>query len=288
MRTTLLGLLLPCTVAIAVPTLASLSARGLALRQSWGHGSGGLAHLGSLNFDSAFYAGGTQPRDWANWLVPGRLMVGQYPSVQPAVPGPSLGEADEHMRRCLLAGVDGFVCLQEEVPPQDATHRWTEGGIPLPGESASRFPGKFRRYAADADRIASELGADDGAPRRPLRFLHCPIEDLNVPADQSGLLLLFDACLSHYEAGGGALYVHCWGGRGRAGLVGSSLLSLLWPGADGETLLALVQRGYAGRAGAESMRRELQRSPQTEAQRTFVQAFSRDVRFSRLSELGIY
>ena len=43
---------------------------------------------------------------------------------------------------------------------------------------------------------------------------------------------------------GSALYLHCWGGRGRAGLVGACLLSLLRPELDGAAVLDTVQRAY--------------------------------------------
>lgn len=36
----------------------------------------------------------------------------------------------------------------------------------------------------------------------------------------SSLLMLLDQMLGHYETGGAAIYLHCWGGRGRAGKLG--------------------------------------------------------------------
>lgn len=42
---------------------------------------------------------------------------------------------------------------------------------------------------------------------------------------------------------GEVLYVHCWGGRGRAGTVGACLLASLY-GIDAEQALARVQRAY--------------------------------------------
>ena len=42
---------------------------------------------------------------------------------------------------------------------------------------------------------------------------------------------------------GEVLYVHCWGGRGRAGTVGACLLASLY-GVDAEQALARVQRAY--------------------------------------------
>ncbi len=42
---------------------------------------------------------------------------------------------------------------------------------------------------------------------------------------------------------GEVLYVHCWGGRGRAGTVAACLLASLY-GVDAEQALARVQRAY--------------------------------------------
>ena len=72
-----------------------------------------------------------------------------------------------------------------------------------------------------------------------------------------------------------------WGGRGRAGLVGSCMLSLLRPDLDGPEVLRLVQAAYDTRAGAGTMPGVLKRSPQTEEQRRFVKGFVSAVRASR-------
>lgn len=265
----------------AMCPLATLSTRAVALRTTWGLGS--TLPASPLAFASEFAAGteADTPRGWANWLLPGRLMAGQYPSVQPEVPGPTVDEANQHLARLIAAGIDGFVSLQAEVPPQDASESWPAGGVPLAGASARRFPGAFRRYGGEAARIAAEQSAAEP------RMYHCPIEDLSVPSDAERLLRLLDTCLAHWEGGGSALYVHCWGGRGRAGLVGSALLALMYPGLEGDSILAHVQRGYDSRAGADSMPAALRASPQTEAQRQFVRAYARDVRASRLSDLGV-
>ena len=77
--------------------------------------------------------------------------------------------------------------------------------------------------------------------------------------------------------------MHCWGGRGRAGLVGACLLSLIWPRAEADEILGLVQSAYDTRAGAALMPAPLQQSPQTEGQRRFVRDFVRAVRETETS-----
>ena len=72
--------------------------------------------------------------------------------------------------------------------------------------------------------------------------------------------------------------MHCWGGRGRAGLVGACLLALLHPGLDAAAVLDAVQRAYDSRSGAGAMPSALKRSPQTERQRALVRSFVSSVR----------
>lgn len=52
------------------------------------------------------------------------------------------------------------------------------------------------------------------------QLFYRPSQAAQVPR-MSELLALLDQLLLHYEHGGRAVYVHCWGGRGRAGLVGA-------------------------------------------------------------------
>ena len=92
------------------------------------------------------------------------------------------------------------------------------------------------------------------------------------------LLSALDRFLAHFEDGGSAIYVHCWGGRGRAGLVGACLYSLLRPELDACAVLDAVQNAYSSRLGAEHMQVGLRRSPQTDEQRAFVGSFVERVR----------
>ena len=48
------------------------------------------------------------------------------------------------------------------------------------------------------------------------------------------------------------IYLHCWGGIGRAALVGSCLASLLYPELTANEILDWVQRGYDTRVTAKS------------------------------------
>ena len=141
------------------------------------------------------------------------------------------------------------------------------GEVYLNPMSRREFPRPFTRYGP----LAQDFSED---PSVEVGFLHCPIEDLGTPSCNDTLLRLLSELLYHLESNANnALYLHCWGGRGRAGLIGACTASLLFPELTSQEILALVQGGYDTRAGAQAMHRALRRSPQTEQQREFVREF---------------
>ena len=58
----------------------------------------------------------------------------------------------------------------------------------------------------------------------PPRFLRLPIADFGTPADGDRLAALVQELAAAVAAGTAVPYVHCWGGRGRAGTLGACLL----------------------------------------------------------------
>mmetsp|Transcript_33215 Transcript_33215/g.49504 ORF Transcript_33215/g.49504 Transcript_33215/m.49504 type:complete len:286 (-) Transcript_33215:153-1010(-) len=221
----------------------------------------------SLAYPSAYSKpDGSGYRGFCNWLIPRHVMVGQYPGQNPEVNGPNVQEVQSHIQ-CIVqdAGVDLFCCLQSEVPAQDDFTTWKKAGGEtfLPFYLRGEFPNAFTHYAPYV--LSASQSRND-----PI-FLHSPIEDLNVPNSEP-LLLLLSQLLEALESGC-TLYLHCWGGRGRAGLVGACLVSLIWPEMNSSSVLDLVQTGYESRAGADAMAPALSRSPQTESQREFVRKF---------------
>lgn len=192
----------PCAGMARPVSLSSVAQRARALSTSLGG-----VEAKHFYFDSTYTSDGARQRGWSNWLIDDRLMIGQYPHCQPAVPGPSAPDAQAHLQRLLATGIDGFVCLQAEIPPQDDGTVWPSEGVRMSDPAdRSRFPQAFVRYAADVERLAIELGLP------PPRYLYTGITDLAVPGDGlsegSSLLVLLDSMLEHYEDGGGPLYVH--------------------------------------------------------------------------------
>lgn len=170
----------------------------------------------------------------ASWLVPGIILCGRYPGSCPSRP------CDVETQRNRLAIIrehaDTFVCLQEEVPPQDA--EWPPGGVGAQsGNAAAPQMAKFQRYYEAAGGTYDEVA---GA----VTFLHFGIADRSVAKSLEALdAVVFD--LRRRALNGDRLYLHCWGGRGRTGLVAACLLGALYPElVDAEEALQRVHSYY--------------------------------------------
>jgi alanine transaminase len=217
-------------------------------------------------------------RGFCNWIVPRKIMVGQYPGQNPEISGPSAEEVQTHLSTLWHdAGITTFVSLQSETPPQDDYDKWNrnDGEIYLEGFVVrQQFPRPFTHYAPVIDAVLSSSNCRNGGCSQ-CKFLHWPIDDLSVPSNAQSLNDLLLTILSDLDDDGDSsvVYIHCWGGRGRAGLVASCLLSLLFPNMEAQVILDLVQAGYDTRLGAEEMPLGLSKSPQTESQRNFVREF---------------
>lgn len=175
-------------------------------------------------------------------------MCGHYPGACPSRPADAAVVA-ERVGNIRATGVCTFVCLQDELPPQDSP--WPDGGIPKQSERAKWATGNFSNYR---DAALAAGGAT---------FLHFGLPDLSVAESLEALDgIVLD--LSRRVGDGDRLYIHCWGGRGRTGLVAACVLGVLYEALDADGALARVQRCY------ELREPSLKDSPETEEQRQQV------------------
>lgn len=258
-----------------------------------------------LFFSSSYDASGSKDneevttRGFSNWIYPERIMVGQYPGRVPETNTPTEEEVRTHLRNVLFetqrenTGTKHFcfVSLQSELPPQDDYDSWNKnnGEIYL-GDPSSRkeWPNPFSHYATEVKSLLKSEG--DASQQVSVQYMHHQIQDLSVPSKSKNLKLLLWKILDFLDSRDSTesmVYVHCWGGRGRAGLTACCLLTLLEFSAtsskgntitDVQTIFDIVQTGYGSRLGSENMPIALSRSPQTESQRAFVRKFYEEVR----------
>lgn len=210
----------------------------------------------------------THMRGFCNWVIPGWIMVGQYPGENPELSGPTADEVQSHLSNITQgAGVNFFCSLQSEIPPQDDYDAWNlvNGQVYLDDPNVrEQFPRPFTHYAPLVRSIADHDSC---------KFLHWPIDDLSVPSNSQSIQTLLLKLLTAIDDDDRRVYIHCWGGRGRAGLTACCLLSLIFPEVEATAILDLVQAGYDSRLGAGKMPYGLSKSPQTDSQRQFVREF---------------
>ena len=224
--------------------------------------------------------------EYANWIVPGSLMLGRYPHIEPSrCTVRKVGE--EQLERLISNGIRTFYCLQGELPPQQ--------DMPLKGVDG------FEAYKAPATLIAAALSdpptieemnglrtpyLDKFLPPKKkanktsrriieLEFLHSPITDLSVPS-MAQLEGLVEEICGRLERGD-VMYLHCWGGRGRAGTVGACVLGRMY-GLSADEALERVQRAFStrndrweeGTVNAGAIRPSPETAEQIELVRTFL------------------
>lgn len=160
--------------------------------------------------------GVNRPIEQCYWVVPGRLLAGEYPR------NVDEGSSREKIDALLRAGVTAFVDLTEE--------------------------GELLPYSGSIGAAASHR-----------RF---PVRDAVVPESPEATAAVLDAIDRGIE-GGGRVYVHCWGGVGRTGvIVGCWLARHGYPGEA-----ALVRLRELWRQCPKSRRRQ---SPDTREQERYV------------------
>ena len=171
------------------------------------------------------------PTDESNWVIPGRLMVGAYPA--------SLDQAlhERQISSILGLGIRTFVCLQREYDGAATEEQWRTG---------QRIRPYIRDAAAMLGRSAGGNGTANGnngngngnSKREEVKFLHCPIVDCDTTADEI-IVELATNLLRRLDVGE-MIYLHCWGGHGRAGTVASLLVGLLY-GMNGAESMEYIQ-----------------------------------------------
>ena len=143
------------------------------------------------------------PTDESNWVLPGRLMVGAFPGVSDD------RENDRLLNSILACGVTTFVCLQREYDPDAPESAWRSGAA-------------IRPYYPSAVALAARHHRG-----RRLDFLHFGIEDCSVVEDDA--VAAFSRSLAdRLRCTDEVIYLHCWGGHGRAGTITCLLLHWLY------------------------------------------------------------
>jgi len=156
------------------------------------------------------------PHDESNWVIPQKLIAGAFP-------GYTLdSENTESLIRVLNCGVNRFVCMQEEYDPLVKESEWRDTGTMYKKNLT------LRPYFADVQRII-RTKADHPTLKTDVvdvAFDHCPIKDCSTIADE----IVFGLAKKLVDAihNGDVIYLHCWGGHGRTGVMVCLILHLMY------------------------------------------------------------
>jgi hypothetical protein len=168
----------------------------------------------------------TKPIDDCYWVVPGRLLAGEYPG------SPLPWQSRIKLLRLLDTGITYYLDL-----------------------TSNRDP--LKPYVKQLRELASAKGIAVTYSRKSIPDRGCPTKELMLE-----ILDEIDAAISE----GHRVYVHCWGGVGRTGtVIGCHLVR---SGATGEDALVQLAQLFGGMSRIKRMMNP--RSPETEAQRSFV------------------
>lgn len=174
------------------------------------------------------------PRSY--WVVPRKLLAGCYPGDK------NRKQAEAKLQGLLACGVRVVVNLMEE---DEIGHN---------GESFVPYEETFRR-------IAKEIGAEVECTRIPIPDLTAPSQELMVT-----ILDSIDQAISQ----GKAVFVHCWGGKGRTGTVVGCYLARYGIALGDKTLQKIAELRKNDPTSHQA-------SPETDSQRRLVKYWRKGV-----------
>jgi len=200
----------------------------------------------------------------ANWVIPNKLMAGESPS-NPT----NVRETKDAMFALRLDGkITTFVCLQAEVPPQTSDEDCVDfGGVKLSCSQHGEVVPTGQANKTVKIILPSYADMARNVPNVPRpKFVYYGIKDDGVVESLEGLDVLIQDLVKRVEDGE-VLYIHCTAGRGRTGVVVSSILGQLYPNLSAEEVLERINTYYAVRSkGAGKWVNPSMRSPETESQ----------------------
>jgi len=124
-----------------------------------------------------------------------------------AFPGdPNTAQANYNLIECLNAGITEFVCLQSEYKGETNPAKWHVKNL--------------RPYHLDLENILKNRGNHSSllaSVPDEIHFKHFPIADLKTISDAETLQIA--KAVANDLDNGKVVYLHCWGGHGRTGVI---------------------------------------------------------------------
>ena len=150
------------------------------------------------------------PLPESNWVIKGQLIAGAYP-------GDENNDSTNinNLIKVLNCGVTQFSCLQKEYVEGISESTWRRGyGL--------------RPYFEDVQKIIQNKSSYPTLDTsiKDIKFTHLSIEDCSITDDDETLSVAQK--LVKDIQNGEVIYLHCWGGHGRTGIIVSLILHLIY------------------------------------------------------------
>ena len=143
------------------------------------------------------------PTPFCNWVIPSLLLAGGYPGLPTSF---SIEQHDSILTALVHAGVTVFVNLQE----------WGE----------EKCGSKERREYEQ--RVKEIYVKETNRSKQEIEVLRFPIQDFSVAENEADLLKFLNDEVVARLMRKRCVYVHCYGGHGRTGIVIASLMGILY------------------------------------------------------------
>jgi len=158
------------------------------------------------------------PTPESNWVVKGKLIAGAFPGFLED------DKNEDSLTQLLNSGVTTFACLQKEYDPDTSEEAW-------------RNNYGLRPYFKDVEKMIQNK---EQYPKltttiENATFVHEKIRDCDITDDTTTLRLAKKLVKAIYE--GEVIYLHCWGGHGRTGIIVCIMLHLMFKLTSHESLL---------------------------------------------------
>lgn len=205
--------------------------------------------------------------DHNNWVIPGYVMAGPFPGFDGVNYGTEESAA-QNLRAILADGIDTFVCLCDELPPQT--------DLLAQPKPHPYFP-KYKSYAhiMQDSGMARDYGVN-------AVFEYAPIQDQRTPSCIE-LAALLSKIMGHL-ASGRRVFIHCAGGHGRTGLVVACLLLCIYGDITADYALYFTQAAHDSRRSKDERTRHFVlpvQSPNSPEQFSLVRRFAEFLSFAR-------
>lgn len=153
------------------------------------------------------------PGDHNNWVFPGILACGPFPGLD-GINYTNDQEVIKNLENLVKnCGIDTFICLQNEISPQDGT----------PGKIDENFKNSFPNFcnysyylSKYSDTYFKNLNGD---------CYHFGIDDNTAPSIEGFENIILN--ILTFLGKGKKIFLHCAGGHGRTGIIVAVLLGLI-------------------------------------------------------------